>query len=300
MQLLYMRYFKAVCQYGSFSQAAEAIHVSQPTLSIAIKKLEEEFGILLFSRDNNRLRLTSEGEFFLERASSILTEIDVLEEEMHSFKRPKASLRLSILPVTGSYIAPSIVDSFHKCFPEVQVELQEASTKQSMINLENDESDAALIIINDDLDEDFLKEYSGCVVKKSEFFFCVGKTHAKSRCASISIQDLSNEPLCLLQNDAFITRRIKTMLIQSGATPNVTLYALHIPLIRELLKNGKVGTFLTDDMIETMFEAEDIQRIKMEEPIIATYALIWKKNRRSRSSVSKFSGFVMEHYPAFQ
>lgn len=299
MQLLYMRYFKAVCQYGSFSQAAEAIHVSQPTLSIAIKKLEEEFGILLFSRDNNRLRLTSEGEFFLERTSAILTEIDVLEEEMHSFKRPKATLRLSILPVTGSYIAPSIVDSFHKCFPEVQVELQEASTKQSIINLENDESDAALII-HDDLEEELLKEYSGCVVKRSEFFFCVGKTHEKSSCESISIQDLSNEPLCLLQNDAFITRRIKTMLIQSGATPNVTLYALHIPLIRELLKNGKVGTFLTDDMIETMFEGEDIQRIKMKDPIIATYALIWKKNRRSRSSVSKFSDFMMEHYPAIK
>ena len=76
MKLLQLKYFYTVCRYGSITKAADKLFVSQPTISFCIKELEEEFGVKLFHRKHNRLRLTVEGQFFCEKVKYILQSVD--------------------------------------------------------------------------------------------------------------------------------------------------------------------------------------------------------------------------------
>ena len=82
MKLSQMRYFQAVCLYGNTTRAADSLFVSQPSISMAIKELEEELHVKLFVRQNNRMMLTREGSFFLERVNRVLDEVRTLEQTM--------------------------------------------------------------------------------------------------------------------------------------------------------------------------------------------------------------------------
>ena len=81
MKLTQLRYFQGICRWGSLSRAARELHISQSVLSGTIKELEEEFGVLLFSRSGRGLVLTKEGEFFLGEAESLLDHADQVEEQ---------------------------------------------------------------------------------------------------------------------------------------------------------------------------------------------------------------------------
>ena len=75
MEIRQLEYFRAVCGLNSISKAAEQLHVAQPSVSIAIQKLEEELGVMLFDRTQRQISLTEEGKIFSQRVSDILLQI---------------------------------------------------------------------------------------------------------------------------------------------------------------------------------------------------------------------------------
>lgn len=97
MKLSQMRYFQAVCLYGSTTRAADSLFVSQPSISMAIKELEEELHVKLFVRQNNRMMLTREGSFFLERVNRVLDEVRTLEQTMQHLNS-SSTVTLSLPP----------------------------------------------------------------------------------------------------------------------------------------------------------------------------------------------------------
>ncbi|NLO32727.1 MAG: LysR family transcriptional regulator, partial [Candidatus Hydrogenedentes bacterium] len=111
MTLLQLKYFQSVCRYDSVSKAAESLNISQPAISIAIKELEEEFGVSLFIRDKKRLVLTTEGTFFLNKVSEIQPQIDSLSRLMADLGNKERVLNLSVIPMSGSNL---IIDSLHR------------------------------------------------------------------------------------------------------------------------------------------------------------------------------------------
>ncbi|MFR3347575.1 MAG: LysR family transcriptional regulator, partial [Christensenellales bacterium] len=78
MKISQLRYFMTVCRYNNITKAAEELYVSQPAISSSIKDLETEFGVKLFYRQNNKLLLTDEGEYFLDKVTDILGAVDIL------------------------------------------------------------------------------------------------------------------------------------------------------------------------------------------------------------------------------
>ena len=96
MKLNQLYYFKTVCKYNNITKAAEHLHVSQPAVTHAVRELEKELGICLFTRTNKNVVLTKEGEFFLQRSLGILASLEELIDEMHdlrSLKREESNIR---------------------------------------------------------------------------------------------------------------------------------------------------------------------------------------------------------------
>ena len=114
MKLTQLRYFQGICRWGSLSRAARELHISQSVLSGTIKELEEEFGVLLFSRSGRGLVLTKEGEFFLGEAESLLDHADQVEERMGQFKNAGQTVHLGVSPMLSVLLFPRLLARFQR------------------------------------------------------------------------------------------------------------------------------------------------------------------------------------------
>lgn len=105
MELRQIEYFAAVSKYKNYTKAANRLHVSQPTISLAIQKLEGELGLRLLERDNKSITLTEEGVIFLERSEKILREMEQLGKIMEDLKPPaKEHLKIAFPSTVGSWL----------------------------------------------------------------------------------------------------------------------------------------------------------------------------------------------------
>ena len=144
--LTQLRYLVALDKHQHFGKAADACHVSQPTLSIQIQKLEEHLGVTLFDRSVKPIQATDIGREVLRQARLTLREADsitaVVQQAQGEFK---GTLKLGILPTLAPYIIPLMTKSFGEAYPEVRIHVQELTTPYILQGLEQDELDAGVI-----------------------------------------------------------------------------------------------------------------------------------------------------------
>lgn len=129
MELHQLRYVAAVARTGNFSRAAEQCHVSQPSLSQQIQKLEDELGERLFDRTKREAKLTSHGESFLHRAIRILEEVDAAKREAADARELlRGTLAVGVLPTIAPYLLPAVMTAFAGKYPGVEIVVQEDTT----------------------------------------------------------------------------------------------------------------------------------------------------------------------------
>src|SRR5215467_6707940 len=129
MELHQLRYFCAVADTGSFSRAAEQSHVSQPSLSQQILKLEDELGARLFDRLGRSVRLTELGKTFLPRARAVLRELEAARGDVVERKDSvSGTVTVGAIPTVAPYLLPPVLSSFSAKFPQAQVTVIEEIT----------------------------------------------------------------------------------------------------------------------------------------------------------------------------
>ncbi|MDR0234518.1 MAG: LysR family transcriptional regulator, partial [Zoogloeaceae bacterium] len=120
MSLAELRYIVALARERHFRRAAEHCHVSQPTLSVAVKKFEERLGVLLFERSPGDVRLTPVGEQICAQAEKALAEVTRIEEIAQLGKDPLiGSLRLGVIYTIAPYLLPRLVPALHAAAPDI-------------------------------------------------------------------------------------------------------------------------------------------------------------------------------------
>ncbi|MCW5981502.1 MAG: LysR family transcriptional regulator [Bryobacteraceae bacterium] len=146
MNLQELRYFVAVAETRHFGRAARACHVTQPTLSGQIRKLEEDLGVALFERTNKRVALTPAGEQALEHAKRALEEANLVRAVAQASRDPLAGpLRLGAIPTLAPYLMPLVLGPLRKSYPKLGIELWEDLTHTLLDLLRAHRLDAALI-----------------------------------------------------------------------------------------------------------------------------------------------------------
>ena len=148
IQLAQLKYFITLASTKNYSTAAEQCNVSQPALSMAIKKMEEDLDLLLIDRKSNPITLTEKGELIATQALKILDEFSIMEKlasELHNDKL-NGSITLSIIPTLAPYIIPLFVQKFVQSFPDIELIIEEETTKSIIQKLKSSETDAALLV----------------------------------------------------------------------------------------------------------------------------------------------------------
>lgn len=146
MTLTEMRYIVALARDRHFGRAAERCHVSQPTLSVALKKVEERLGVLLFERSAAEVRLTPVGEEVASQAERVLNEAQRVEEIAAKGRDPFAGpLRLGVIYTIGPYLLPRLVPGLHRALPQMPLYLQENFTHVLAESLKRGELDVIVV-----------------------------------------------------------------------------------------------------------------------------------------------------------
>ena len=139
-----LEYIVALDKYCHFGKAAKACHVSQPTLSMQINKLEEELQVMIFDRSKNPLKVTAEGEVIIRQAKVALRELRKIPDLVDEMKDgPKGSLRLAVIPTMAPYLIPLFASHFAKEYPDVDLSIEAHTTEDILRLLDEDTIDVA-------------------------------------------------------------------------------------------------------------------------------------------------------------
>lgn len=149
MTLTELKYIVAVAQHKHFGRAAKACFVSQPTLSLGIKKLEEELGLNIFEREaRNELRITEQGERIIEQAQKVLDQASHLKILAQTHQDPLAApLRLGAIYTIAPYLLPSLIPRLKKRAPQMQLRLEENFTAVLSEQLKQGKLDVIIIAL---------------------------------------------------------------------------------------------------------------------------------------------------------
>jgi DNA-binding transcriptional LysR family regulator len=187
-ELYQLRYFLAVVETGSFTRAAERVHVTQPTLSAGIAKLEAGLAVRLFDRSNRRVFLTEPGVRFLERARVILAQCSLAESDLHEAQEPDV-LRLGVLQTVPAVMAGRLVREFCARHSQVVIELFEG-TEQALTNrLDEGRIDVAITVLRGDRSRPATRLF------EERYVLAVPAAHRLAEKPRIRVSELAREPI---------------------------------------------------------------------------------------------------------
>jgi LysR family hydrogen peroxide-inducible transcriptional activator len=194
MTLTELRYIVAVARERHFGRAAEACFVSQPTLSVAVKKLEEELGVALFERGPGEVSITPPGQRIVEQAQRVLEEASRIKEIAAAGRDPLAGpLRLGAIYTIGPYLLPKLIPILRKSAPSMQLLIQENFTHRLAEALKSGEVDAILIALP--FEEPGIATQA---LYDEPFMVAVPKGHPWEQRKRVTSEELTNESLLLL------------------------------------------------------------------------------------------------------
>jgi LysR family hydrogen peroxide-inducible transcriptional activator len=196
MTLTELKYIVAVARARHFGHAAESCFVAQPTLSVAIKKLEDELGVVLFERGGSEVSVTPLGAQIVAQAERVLEQTAAIKELAKQNKDPLAgALRLGVIYTIGPYLLPPLVKNLIDNVPQMPLVLQENFTVRLLELLRQGELDAAIMALP-------LPDHgmSMQTLYDEPFVVAMPKSHPWAKRTEISAQDLKTETMLLLGN----------------------------------------------------------------------------------------------------
>lgn len=291
MTLNQLRYFCTASRCHSITKAAEELYVTQPTVSVAIRDLEIEFGISLFYRKGNQLVLTQEGEAFYEKATYILQYCNELQADYSSMSRVKPPLRIGIPPMLSTVFLPELLTAFHQDYPEIAVVLEEYGSVRACDLVQNDTLDLALV----NMEQYNIDKFHNVVLANDQVVFCVNKNHRLADKEIVTTKEMSKELLIFFNADSVQNQLLKTRFEMDGYIPNIVMRSSQIYTTLQFIKTGKYSCFLYSSMLDKFTDSK-ITGIPLNPPIHIKIGMIWKKGKYISGDMQTFLNFTRMYY----
>lgn len=285
MELRHLRYFVALAEQLSFTNAAEKVHVTQSTLSHQIKQLEDELGCRLFDRVGKRILLTETGEAFLERVQSALREVD---EGVWTVRKTSGTLsgeiRVGATHTFNMRIIPRCMSFFIEKHPSVKIKVLELPGDEISKGLIASELDIGVAYRPPNLDAlRFEPLYN------EEMVLAVGEQHAFAKRKFVRMVELHMQKVVLLP-EAFATRALLDECFRTAnAEPIVVAEMNAITPMIELVSTTSIAAIVSEHAIRR----DDVRIIPLESPTpIRTPGLIWKRDAPRSPAARHFAAII--------
>lgn len=276
MNLRDLKYLVALADLRHFGKAADACFVSQPTLSTQIRKLEDELGVALVERAPRKVMLTAAGQDVVQRARRIVAEVEQMKESARRSRDPESgSLRLGVFPTLGPYLLPHIVPQLRERFPQLELLLVEEKSDVLLQRLRDGKLDAALLALplhDEQLHAELLFE--------EPFVFAAPQRHPLAARASISMAQLSDETLLLLEDGHCLRDQALDVCRLSGANEKSGFRATSLETLRQMVASGVGVTLLPALSVRApVAQPPNIRLVPFRKPAPSRrIALVWRKS----------------------
>lgn len=289
MTLAQLRYFCAAARYGSITQAARALYVTQPTISIAVRDLEKEFSLTLFHHAGSRLTLTEEGGSFYRKAFEILNTCEELKGEYAGKGSVRSLVRLGIPPLLSTIFFPEMLDSFHVDHPDTWLELSEYGSVRACELVQNEILDIALV----NMELPGIEKFHSLQLREDPLVFCVSPAHPLAGEPAIHLEMLDRQDIILLSRDSVHNQLLTMRFGATGITPRVIMHSSQITTILRFIQKGTCGCFFYKSMGP---HVPHFICIPLEPAINTRIGLVWKRGRYISRGMDQFLEFCRGYY----
>lgn len=287
MDLRQLRVFVEIVRQGSFTRAAEKLHIAQPAVSISLRKLEEELELTLLNRQEKRVTLTAEGENLLRHAERILDNLAAAETEMAELRGlSHGEVRIGIPPMMSSYYFPRIIRRFRDRYPNLTLSVSGEGAASIRRMISRGEIDMGVVAGRKLLDglesQHFLRE---------EIVACVPLDHPLAGRRTLSLAEFLREPLLLFKEGYYMRELIDELVAGEELRPQVVFETNLFSLVRSLIKQGMgISTFLR----MVVDGDEQLAAVSFDPPLHLDLLIAWKADRSLSRANRAFIDFLLE------
>lgn len=289
MNLRDLKYLVAVAELRHFGRAAESCHVSQPTLSTQLRKLEEFLGVTLIERNNRQVLLTPIGEKVVAQARLVLRDSDQLVKLAREARDPfGGEFRLGIIPTVAPYLLSKILPPIREALPELQIQLVEAQTAVVTVALQEGRLDAVILALP--LDEDNVRSEP---LYAEPFYLAVSPKNELCGLNSVRSEDLAATEILLLEDGHCLRDQALEVCKQAHAVENTNFSATSIETLRHMV-SANVGITLMPEL--AMDESDKTIRYIPFEPV-APHRLIglaWRNTSTREPLLERLAAIVRD------
>ncbi|MGB7597476.1 MAG: hydrogen peroxide-inducible genes activator [Gallionella sp.] len=275
MTLNELRYIVAVAQERNFRRAAEKSYISQPALSLAIQKLDEELGLKIFERGKNNITVTPVGNEIVGQAQRTLEEVEHIREIARQGKNQLAgTLRVGIIYSVGPYLLPDLVPELKKIAPAMPLEIEENITANLDALLRNGKLDVIIIALPYGDSGIFTRP-----VYDEPFEVVVGNDHHWAKRRSVKAQELSTEKVLLLDSGHCFSNQVEEACPELERKGANIQQGTSFETIRNMVASGLGITVLPASANSPRYRNRLLQVIPFAKPVPSRrIALAWRKS----------------------
>ncbi len=280
MNLRDLKYIVEVAREKNFARASAKVFVSQPALSMQIKKLEETLGVEIFERDKQNFLITPVGAEIIKKAEIILQESEEIKMIAKNSKDPhKGEIRIGAFPTVASYFLPNFVKNIHKKFPHLKIFLIEAKSDELIAKLKNGELDFCLLampIADDNL--------IGEKIFSEKFLLATPKGHPFSKKSKIQIKELKNQELMLLEDGHCLRDQALEICSMVKAFENQDFRATSLETLRQMVANGTGITLIPEIAVRS---DDKISYVKIFNAPFRTIGIHYRKSSVQKNLIKE-------------
>ena len=292
MTLQDLRYLVALVDHGHFGRAAEACHVSQPTLSTQIKKLEEQLGATLFERTHRSVRVTAVGEEVVGRARQILADVELIIGVGRRMSGPLAgAFSLGVIPTLGPYLLPWLLPALKEDYPELRLAVREDLTAHLLERLVSHRLDAALVALS--VSDDRLETLP---LFDEPFWFAEPKSRKPGNAEVMKEDDLRGQRLLLLTEGHCLRDQALAICGTTDRDAEGDFRATSLATIRQLVATG-MGSTLLPAMACDDFRTRGVTVRPLEDGVGRRIGLVWRRSYPRVGDLHRFAQTLRKHLP---
>ncbi|MFE8701530.1 LysR family transcriptional regulator [Cytobacillus sp. FJAT-54145] len=286
MELRQLEYFVEVSKHKSFTHAAECLHVSQPSISNSLHKLEDELGVKLLERTTKNVSLTYKGELFLNRIVTILANMN--EAICEVSESDNGVVKIGLPPMIGAQMFPNVFIEFKQKYSNIQFDVIEKGSVAIRNLIETGELEMGFII---------LPQSSECLdmipFVQDELVICMQKGHPLSSRKVIDCKDLAEERFVMMTAEYVHHNMLLNHCLKSNVQPNIIFTSDKVETVRSMVGKGLGISLLMDMYVK---DHHDIVAVPLKSPLKINIGLAWKKGRQLSSECKKVIEFFSHYF----
>lgn len=293
-----LSYIVTVDQLKHFGEAAKACHVSQPSLSAQIQKVEEELNFKIFDRAKKPIATTPKGAVFVEQAKVVLREhfklMDLAKKSEHEVI---GHFNLGVIPTVAPYLIPLFIEDFAKHFPRVNLNIEEMKTDTIISELKKDGIDGGILATP--LHEAAVIER---ILYYEDFYLYISEKNPLHRKSFIDEEDLDGAEMWLLEDGHCLRNQIIKLCSIRKDSPvfkNISFSSGHLDTLRNLVRNSQGYTVIPATLVHTLPAAERKKYVRPFKKPVPTreISLVYGKDQWKMDILRAIESSILRNIP---